>query len=143
MSLKFHQPPEARPPTISWRLYIFKGEEVLSPIQLGESAYLLGKDERVCDILCENPSISRQHAVIQFRVVQSLTPEGVFTESVKPYLIDLESTNGTFLNEEKVEASRYYELLHRDVMKLGFSDREYVMVKDEAAGADGQGEGDQ
>ena len=27
-----------------------------------------------------------------------------------PYLIDLESTNGTFLNDERIESSRYIEL---------------------------------
>jgi len=56
-------------------MYIFKGEEVLSkiqaylePITLENSCYLIGKDDRICDILCENTSISRQHAVIQFRM---------------------------------------------------------------------------
>lgn len=43
--------------------------------------------------------------------------------------MDLESTNGTFLNEEKIESSKYYELLDKDVLKFGLSDREYVMFK--------------
>jgi smad nuclear-interacting protein 1 len=29
---------------------------------------------------------------------------------VKPYLLDLESTNGTKLNGEKIDGARYYEL---------------------------------
>ena len=29
--------------------------------------------------------------------------------SVKPYLMDLETTNGTFLNGDKIEDQRYYE----------------------------------
>ncbi len=49
--------------------------------------------------------------------------DGSYTEFIKPYIMDLESTNGTFLNDEKVEPSRYYELLHKDVLKFGFSDR--------------------
>ena len=40
----------------------------IEPITLENSCYLIGKDDRVCDILCENHSISRQHAVIQFRM---------------------------------------------------------------------------
>lgn len=34
---------------------------------------------------------------------------------VKPYLIDLESVNGTFINKQRMEPSRYYELLEQVV----------------------------
>ena len=54
----------------------------------------------------------------------------VITETVvKPYLIDLESTNKTFLNSEEIEAARYYELRTKDVLKFGESQREYVIMK--------------
>jgi smad nuclear-interacting protein 1 len=59
--------------------------------------------------------------------------EGDYSESIRPYIMDLESTNGTFLNDEKLEASRYVELLHKDVLRFGFSDRLYVLVKNEDA----------
>ena len=45
--------------------------------------------------------------------------------------MDLESKNGTFLNQKKLEPARYYELLHEDVIKLASSSRDYVMMKDE------------
>ena len=35
---------------------------------------------------------------------------------------------GTFLNGEKIETSRYYELLEKDVIKFAFSSREYVLL---------------
>ena len=56
------------------------------------------------DIPTEHPTISKQHAVIHFRVNAN-------TGKVCPYLMDLDSTNGTFLNKQKIEGSRYYELL--------------------------------
>jgi pSer/pThr/pTyr-binding forkhead associated (FHA) protein len=93
----------------------------------------MGKDERISDILCLNPSISRQHAVIQFRLISKMSIEGEYIESIRPYVMDLGSTNGTFLNDEQIESSRYYELLHKDVLRLGHSDRLYVLVKDEGA----------
>ena len=48
---------------------------------------------------------------------------------VRPYLMDLESTNKTFLNGSDVEAARYYELRDKDVLKFGESSREYVLMK--------------
>lgn len=51
--------------------------------------------------------------------------------------MDLESTNGTSINGEKVGPSRYTELLHGDLLQFGLSQREYVMVKEEKE--EGQG----
>ncbi len=62
---------------------------------------------------------SRQHAVIQFRRRGKL---------VIPYIIDLKSSNGTFLNKEKIESMRYYELRHKDVLSFAQSTREYVLL---------------
>lgn len=44
------------------------------------------------------------------------------------FKIVTESANGTFVNNKKVEPRRYVELLERDVVKFGFSQREYVLL---------------
>lgn len=44
--------------------------------------------------------------------------------------MDLESTNGTTLNGDKLESARYFELIDKDVLKFGFSGREFVLIKD-------------
>ena len=49
----------------------------------------------------------------------------------RPYLIDLGSANGTHLNGEKLKKARYYELRHQDVITLGHSTREYVLVQED------------
>ena len=41
--------------------------------------------------------------------------------------MDLESTNGTFLDSEKMETARYIELKHGDMIKFGQSTREYLL----------------
>ena len=46
-----------------------------------------------------------------------------------PYVMDLDSTNKTFLNGEEIEAAKYYELRNKDVLKFGTSDREYVIMR--------------
>ena len=47
---------------------------------------------------------------------------------VLPYIIDLGSSNGTYLNNNKIEPRRYYELKEKDVIKFGYSTREYVLL---------------
>lgn len=49
--------------------------------------------------------------------------------------MDLESANGTFLNGKKVEPRKYYELFEKDVLKFGFSSREYVLLHENSADA--------
>ncbi|KAJ2738793.1 Smad nuclear-interacting protein 1 [Coemansia sp. BCRC 34490] len=49
---------------------------------------------------------------------------------LRPYIIDLSSTNGTFLNGERIPSQRYVELRSEDVIKLGFSTREYVLLRE-------------
>ncbi|CAG8778691.1 8422_t:CDS:1, partial [Racocetra fulgida] len=75
-----------------------------------------------------------QHAVLQFRQV-SVTDEntGEKKSEVKPYIIDLESTNHTFVNKAEIPTSRYVELRPSDVIKFGFSTRDYVLIHEDEA----------
>ena len=41
----------------------------------------------------------------------------------KPYVIDLESANGTFLNKLKLEERRFVEMREGDLLMLGGSTR--------------------
>lgn len=54
--------------------------------------------------------------------------DGSTGKRVRPYLIDLESSNGTFVNNKKIDPKKYVELLEKDVIKFGFSSREYVLL---------------
>lgn len=98
-----------------------------------QSFYLFGRDPKVADILVEHESCSKQHCVLQHReVTRDATGFGVYETTKRPYIIDLESANGTFLNGMRLEAGRYYELRSKDLVKLGASTREYIfLVEDE------------
>lgn len=131
--LKYHEPSEARKPPASaaWVLYVFKGKspDPLDTIPLhSRSCWLLGREAAVADILVEHPSLSKQHAVLQFRYVVSKDQWGETKGKVALYVLDLESANGTWLNGKRVEAARYVECLSGDVIKLGLSEREYVIL---------------
>ncbi|KAF7506115.1 hypothetical protein GJ744_012266 [Endocarpon pusillum] len=128
--LKYHEPPEARkpPPSQAWRMYVFKGSEIMDTIELSQrSCWLIGREAAVVDLLVEHPSCSKQHAVIQFRYVEKRNEFGDKTARVRPYLIDLETANGTGMNGEQVPAGRYMELRDKDILKFAHSTREYVL----------------
>lgn len=130
VSLVYTEPPEAANPTLRWRLYTFKGgDQVGEPLYIHRQRhYLFGRERRVADIPSDHPSCSKQHAVLQYRRTSKEGPDGMPIEAVRPYLMDLGSTNGTFINSERLESQRYYELLEQDVLKLGNSSREYVLL---------------
>jgi len=128
--IKYNEPPEAAMTKKKWRLYPFKGEEQLKILHMHrQSAYLMGKNFRICDIPIVHPSISKQHAVFQYRAVEKKI-RGVMKRVVRPFIIDLNSANGTTLNGEKIQPQRYYELKEKDCLKFAFSSREYVLLHD-------------
>ena len=137
--LKFSEPPEARAPNTQWRFYVFRkkqGEESSSsnnnqddPIETlhvsRQSAYLLGRNEDICDVPLRHASCSSQHAVLQYRALPNSTTGRLHCQ---PYLMDLESTNGSFINSVRIEPARYYQLKKGDVLQFGASTREYVLL---------------
>jgi len=132
--IKYSEPPEARKPQkIRWRFYPFKGEEALPVMYIHrQSAYLLGRERKIADIPVDHPSCSKQHAVIQYRLMPYEKPDGSKGRRIKPYIIDLESANGTYVNGDRIEPKRYVELFEKDVLKFGYSSREYVLLHEQS-----------
>lgn len=131
--IKYNEPPEALKPKTRWRLYPFKEDKEMSVMYIHrQSAYLIGRQRHIVDLAVDHPSCSKQHAVLQYRLVNYEREDGTAGRKCKPYIIDLESANGTFLNNQKIEARRYYELKEKDVLKFGFSTREYVLLNEKS-----------
>ncbi|XP_014219485.1 smad nuclear-interacting protein 1 [Copidosoma floridanum] len=135
--IKYSEPQEARKPKRRWRLYPFKGEEALPVLYIHrQSAYLIGRDRKIADLPIDHPSCSKQHAALQYRLVTFKRENGSEGKRIRPYLIDLESANGTYVNNVKLEPKRYHELMERDVIKFGFSSREYVVLHEQSKDED-------
>jgi len=135
--IKYSEPPEARKPKRRWRFYVFKGDEVLPTLHLHrQSAFLMGRDRKVCDLPIDHPSCSKQHAAFQYRLVQRRKDDGMEANRILPYIIDLGSANGTYLNNKKIDPQRYVELKEKDVLKFGYSSREYVLLHENSEDQD-------
>ncbi|KAF9164687.1 Smad nuclear-interacting protein 1 [Actinomortierella ambigua] len=134
--LKYNEPPEARKPSKRWRLYVFKDGKEINVLHIHrQSAFLFGRDRNVADVAVDHPSCSKQHAVLQFRQIVETDQLGQTKRATKPFIIDLESANGTFVNGSQVPPTRYYELKLSDVLKFGASTREYVLLHEDVEDA--------
>jgi len=131
--IKYAEPAEARKPKKKWRLYVFKGNEELPILYIHrQSAYLLGRDRKIADIALDHPSCSKQHSALQYRLVPYTRPDSTQGRRVQLYIMDLASANGTFVNNNKIEPQKYVQLMEKDVLKFGFSSREYVLLHDQS-----------
>ncbi|KAJ3373360.1 hypothetical protein GGF31_000793 [Allomyces arbusculus] len=129
--LKAAEPADAHVPRegdVKYALLVFKGSECLDTIYVSsQSRYLIGRDRTVVDLPVDHPSCSKQHAVLQYRIVPDRDGG---PSQVKAYLMDLESTNGTLLNDViKLEPARFYELRAKDKIRFGQSTREFVLME--------------
>ncbi|KAK9355554.1 SMAD/FHA domain-containing protein [Lipomyces doorenjongii] len=135
VSLQYAEPPEARKPEKSYRFYVFKDGDIADTLTLDQQpTYLFGRDRTVADVPLDHPSCSKQHAVLQYRLV--VEEGGMFGEPVDriaPFIYDLGSANGTQLNGEKVPVREYVELKEKDMVRFGLSSREYLLLTDEEA----------
>ena len=129
VTLKFTEPIDAAPPTDMYALYQFVpgtseiGEsKTLQSVDNKLSAFLVGSDDSICHVVL-GQDVSRQHAVVQFRkrLIKVQNSKEMYGQefTTRPYLMDLESRNGTELNGEPIEAARYYELRSGDLIKFG------------------------
>lgn len=131
--IAYKEPLGSTNPPPKYRLYTFKeGKELEMTPLVDQSFFLIGRDHSLCTIQAAHPSISKQHAVIQFRreFVQSHESQ-LKGEIIVPYLMDLHSANGTLLNQQSIQSGEYYELHSGDLFKLGTSSREYVFIKED------------
>jgi pSer/pThr/pTyr-binding forkhead associated (FHA) protein len=70
-----------------------------------------------CDIYVDDPSVSSVHCVIETRAASD---EGRAPEY---HIRDLDSTNGTYVNIDRVENTR---LVHEDVIRVGLKSFKFV-----------------
>ena len=125
--VNYNPPSDSIIPTDIWFFFKFTGDKK-EPEEtyklINKEFFLIGKDPRICDIRIKQQNISRQHAVIQFRKIKK-----DYNWDILPYLIDLNSTNGTYLNGDKIDNKKYYELRDKDELNFGDKKIDFVLMK--------------
>ncbi|EOA16100.1 hypothetical protein CARUB_v10004232mg [Capsella rubella] len=102
------------PPCHQFQLEVLKEGAIVDQLNVHKKgAYLFGRDG-ICDFALEHPSISRFHAVIQYK------------RSGAAYIYDLGSTHGTTVNKNKVDKKVFVDLHVGDVIRFGGSTRLYI-----------------
>ena len=81
-----------------------------------KSFYLVGRQEDICDVYLENPTISRKHAIIQHK------------DTGEIFLYDMGSTHGTYVNKKAVQPNQYVKLKPNDMIKFGQSTRWFILT---------------
>ncbi|WOL12324.1 kanadaptin [Canna indica] len=106
-------PPWSEPPGYPFCLEVLKDGAIMEQLDVSQKgAYMFGRVD-LCDFVLEHPTISRFHAVLQFKKDEVL-------------LYDLGSTHGTFINKRQVKKKVYTEVHVGDVIRFGLSSRLYI-----------------
>ncbi|MEN8907180.1 MAG: FHA domain-containing protein, partial [Clostridiales bacterium] len=82
----------------------------LSEKIIDKKEFIIGRMEEHTDLTIENKAVGKKHAKIE-------------KNNKKFYLFDLDSKNGTFINGNKLEKYKIYEILNND--KITFACCEY------------------
>ncbi|CAB1334826.1 unnamed protein product [Coregonus sp. 'balchen'] len=108
-----------------YSLEILKNGTIFDTVPLTQQSYFVVGRLPVCDISLEHPSISRYHAVIQYRGLAG--EEESVGEARGFYVHDLGSTHGTFVNKNKIPPNTYIRVRVGHVLKFGGSTRLFIM----------------
>ncbi|CAK1546419.1 unnamed protein product [Leptosia nina] len=111
------------PDGTDYGLEVLKSGMIMEKVELTNKPYFVIGRLANCDIVLAHPTISRHHAVLQYKA---------FAEDNEPasgwYLYDLGSTHGTFLNKETLRHKHYTRVRVGHQIKFGTSTRTYVML---------------
>lgn len=131
-------------PTQHFSLSVIKNGTIIGEVDISKKAYVVFGRLPECDVSLEHPSISRYHAVLQYRAPSNTQQEStkeeeegeeesrqpLFSSNPKEaghYIYDLGSTHGTFLNKSRVKPRCYYRVRLGQMIKFGGSSRLFLL----------------
>jgi len=121
LPLQYLEPSWGGLPNKPYHLEILKNGTIVDTVKLENKSFFTIGRLPVCDVPFEHPSLSRYHAVLQFKTNPS--PE----KPVGFYLFDLDSTHGSFHNKKKCFPKTFYRLRVGHMLKFGGSTRTVLL----------------
>lgn len=98
-----------------FRLEVLKSGKIVQELKLeGKDHFFLGRQPDICDFRLDHPSISRRHAVLQYRDDNAL-------------MLLSYGANGTFINKKECTKETYHRVYVGDFIKFGESTRLYIV----------------
>jgi len=132
--LLYVAPPWSVPPETKFYFEVRRGDQVVATVDISESGhYLLGRLP-ICDIVMNDETCSRQHAVIQFRPSDPDETGDVNGPTDEIYIYDLGSTSGTYVNGMPLQGNAYYPLYPGDILQFGQFPNAFVIREGEYSG---------
>lgn len=123
--LPYTEPPWGSVPDVSYSFELLKNGAILDTVPLSQRSYFVVGRLPVCDVSLEHPSISRYHAVLQYRGRAGQDEE--VGEERGFYVYDLGSTHGTFVNKSKIPPKTFIRFRVGHVLKFGGSTRLFIL----------------
>lgn len=145
--LPYNEPMWSSTPTDPYSLTVIKNGTVVQDMALSRKPFHVFGRLPSCDVQLEHPSISRYHAILQYRPQEPskvdsedangspASPDPLLASSsvsVNPkeegfYVYDLGSTHGTFINKKKIQTRCFYRLRLGQMVKFGGSSRIFLL----------------
>ncbi|XP_072391326.1 uncharacterized protein ZK632.2 [Diabrotica undecimpunctata] len=100
---------------------VLKNGVIIETVNLMEKPFWVFGRFVNCDIIMQHPTISRYHAVLQYR------KEGSETDVPGFYIYDLGSTHGTFLNKNRLKPKIFVRIQVGHMLKFGNSTRSFIL----------------
>ncbi|XP_033115928.1 kanadaptin-like [Anneissia japonica] len=117
----YREPAWSGIPEDEYYLEVLKGGTICAKIGLNDHPFHLFGRLETNHVQLDHPSLSRYHAVLQYRSVGDNNHDPGF------YLYDLGSTHGTTLNKNKIEPKVYCRVQAGHMFKLAGSTRLYIL----------------
>ncbi|KAI9584318.1 hypothetical protein GQX74_006213 [Glossina fuscipes] len=124
---------------------ILKSGQIIEKIEdLQEKAFWTFGRLPENDIEMAHPTISRFHAILQYRSKQEINENVNSSDTSEEipegwYVYDLDSTHGSFLNKQRIPAKVFIRIRVGHMLRLGASTRSYILqgpVEDEEPESD-------
>ncbi|XP_076643059.1 kanadaptin [Halictus rubicundus] len=115
------EPPWSGKPEKDYKVEVLKSGVIIETISLVEQSFFVIGRLPSCHISLAHPTISRHHAVLQYR----LKEDSEYSKGL--YVYDLGSTHGTFWNGNRIKPNVYVRVQGGHMLRFGCSQRKFIL----------------